>query len=602
MKRTIAIIISLIMCLSALVFTVPAGATEGVGKNLLEDATYEYVETNGFLGTCSDNSNTLLTDGKMRGNGAEFNDIYGVAGTTVELPGTSSISVIEFTLANTSYVNSLVFRSVRRNGNRYLNIVSIEVAGENGVYSQVDYSESSVAIEGAPKAKVSDTVEVDQYFDITATFDQTAIDVKKIRLSLNTYSPTDGYCYVVSFDELEAYGFSTGPYKAAGNIAFSGDNTVRPGATVTVNAYINEITAPNGFVACDLPLVYDTSLLQLVSVEPIVPASWGDAVVNLSPDNKSTVPYWLSLACVADDLLTNDDYYLTENNTLGFAITFAAIANGDAVITIDNDIERETFLKAVDAVGFKNYGVEGASHTVSVSGDPVQTYTVSYDANGGSGAPAAQTKIEGIDLTVSASVPVREGYTFMGWATDADAEAVEYVAGATYTDDADITLYAVWELGSVTVTTYTVSYDANGGENAPTAQIKTNNIPLFITSDEPTKEGYTFMGWATDADAEEVEYAAGATYTANADITLYAVWAWAGRDVLLGDANLDGNVDNLDAAYILRHDAALVVLSGDNLAAGDVNQDGLVDSLDAAQVLKFDAGIITTPFGTISVY
>ncbi|MBQ3196126.1 MAG: leucine-rich repeat protein [Clostridia bacterium] len=61
---------------------------------------------------------------------------------------------------------------------------------------------------------------------------------------------------------------------------------------------------------------------------------------------------------------------------------------------------------------------------------------------------------------------------------------------------------------------------------------------------------------------------------------------------LKGDVNDDGVTDNLDAAFILRHDAMLAVLTGEALAAGDVNGDDRVDSLDASMVLKYDAGIV----------
>lgn len=73
------------------------------------------------------------------------------------------------------------------------------------------------------------------------------------------------------------------------------------------------------------------------------------------------------------------------------------------------------------------------------------TWTVSFDANGGSGAPANQTKTYGIDLTLSTTKPTRALYNFLGWATTANG-AVAYAPGAKYTANADITLYAVWEL------------------------------------------------------------------------------------------------------------------------------------------------------------
>lgn len=73
------------------------------------------------------------------------------------------------------------------------------------------------------------------------------------------------------------------------------------------------------------------------------------------------------------------------------------------------------------------------------------SYTVSYNANGGSGAPSAQTKWYGEDLTLSATVPTRAKYKFKGWATSATGDVAVQPSG-TYTGNAAITYYAVWEL------------------------------------------------------------------------------------------------------------------------------------------------------------
>ena len=97
-----------------------------------------------------------------------------------------------------------------------------------------------------------------------------------------------------------------------------------------------------------------------------------------------------------------------------------------------------------------------------------------------------------------------------------------YAAGASYTANAAATLYAVWKAN-----TYTVSYNANGGSGAPSAQTKTYGTTLKLSSTKPTRTNYTFLGWATSASATSATYAAGANYTANANTTLYAVWELA---------------------------------------------------------------------------
>lgn len=152
-----------------------------------------------------------------------------------------------------------------------------------------------------------------------------------------------------------------------------------------------------------------------------------------------------------------------------------------------------------------------------------RTYTVSYSANGGSGAPGSQTKTYGIDLTLSSTAPTRSGYTFRGWAVSASG-GVAYSPGGTYSENASITLYAVWDEDEPT--TYTVSYKANGGTGAPGNQSYPAGSSVVLSSVIPTREGYEFLGWSKSATATAATYAPGATYS-GASTTLYAVWQYA---------------------------------------------------------------------------
>ena len=73
-------------------------------------------------------------------------------------------------------------------------------------------------------------------------------------------------------------------------------------------------------------------------------------------------------------------------------------------------------------------------------------YEVTYNANRGSGGPTKQVKIEGTPLTITLERPERKGYNFIGWARESTAVVAEYMSGSQYTEDANITLYAVWQL------------------------------------------------------------------------------------------------------------------------------------------------------------
>ena len=77
------------------------------------------------------------------------------------------------------------------------------------------------------------------------------------------------------------------------------------------------------------------------------------------------------------------------------------------------------------------------------------TYTITYNANGGSGVPSSQTKTYGTSITLGTTKPTRIGYYFLGWSTSSSATSASYASGATLSTDlsstqgATVTLYAV---------------------------------------------------------------------------------------------------------------------------------------------------------------
>ena len=149
----------------------------------------------------------------------------------------------------------------------------------------------------------------------------------------------------------------------------------------------------------------------------------------------------------------------------------------------------------------------------------INTWTVSYNMNGGSGSISNQTKTYGQDLTLSNTKPTRTGYEFVGWSTNKDATSAQYAAGGKYTANSGATLYAIWKIN-----TWTVSYNMNGGSGSISNQTKTYGQDLTLSSTKPTRTGYEFVGWNTSASATTAQYQPGGKYTVNSSATLYAIW------------------------------------------------------------------------------
>lgn len=194
--------------------------------------------------------------------------------------------------------------------------------------------------------------------------------------------------------------------------------------------------------------------------------------------------------------------------------------------------------------------ISGTTTTVSAP----TVYTVSYNANGGSSTPAAQKKVSGQSITVSSAISRNNStangytvtfngnggtpskasatatntikYTFTKWNTAANGSGTSYNAGATYSANANATLYAQWSSsvsarGAITTATAsrgngtatrTVTFNANGG-SCSTASL---NSTATIT--------YSCNGWYTAASGGTKRAASGGSYTPSASETVYAQW------------------------------------------------------------------------------
>ena len=150
----------------------------------------------------------------------------------------------------------------------------------------------------------------------------------------------------------------------------------------------------------------------------------------------------------------------------------------------------------------------------------LETYGVYYNANGGINAPKSQTKYCGQELRLAGTFPTPADscHIFNSWNTKADGKGTKYGILGSYKENKNLSLYAQWAL-----ITYEVKYDANGGTNAPAKTSKECGKRLLLSSQEPIKDGYTFIGWSTSKDGN-VKYDAGSYYYDDDDVVLYAKW------------------------------------------------------------------------------
>ena len=261
-------------------------------------------------------------------------------------------------------------------------------------------------------------------------------------------------------------------------------------------------------------------------------------VTTSNTEVEVTVQVWCWTMYGVDDV--NNSYYYNANATSATTLIGAksikhtvssgggwSTSNqtklGESTYTYARGTSASTKNYAAKFTGIDNLGANNVmSVTASVTVPALASYKVTYNDNGGSGAPSAQTKWYGKSLTLSSTKPTRTGYSFQGWGTSASDTSVDYAAGASYTGNAAITLYAIWKAN-----TYTVKYNANGGTGAPGNQTKTYGVTLTLSNTKPTRTYYNFKGWATSSSATTATYQAGGSYTANAAATLYAVWELA---------------------------------------------------------------------------
>ena len=216
---------------------------------------------------------------------------------------------------------------------------------------------------------------------------------------------------------------------------------------------------------------------------------------------------------------TGNTYTVSFNSQGGSSVSSKTVTYGSSYGTLSNPTKTGyTFAGWFTAASSGSQ--KTASATVSTAGNHTLyahwtpcTYTVSFNANGGSAVTAKTVTYGSAYGTLTNST--RTGYTFAGWYTAASG-GTQVTSGTTVTTAGNHTLYAHW-----TANKYTVSFDSQGGSSISAKTVTYGSA--YGTLSNPTRTGYTFAGWYTAASGGSQRTATTTVATA-ANHTLYAHW------------------------------------------------------------------------------
>lgn len=212
----------------------------------------------------------------------------------------------------------------------------------------------------------------------------------------------------------------------------------------------------------------------------------------------------------------NDDSSKTRSQTLTFG-------NGSAL----------NFASGWTRTGYTLLGwstnatASAATKSFSVASDvtlyavwSLNSYTITYGANDGSGKTQTQTLSYGDTTGLDFANPwSRDGYTCVGWSTN----RVAAWADSSFTVSSAGTLYAVWHIN-----TFTVTYDANDDSGNTQSQVLDYGDTTGLSFANPwSRDGYNFVGWSIDSAAAVAD----SSLTVSNDLTLYAIWVVKSYDV-----------------------------------------------------------------------
>ncbi|QIK69129.1 InlB B-repeat-containing protein [Erysipelothrix sp. HDW6C] len=333
----------------------------------------------------------------------------------------------------------------------------------------------------------------------------------------NTFVENTAYAYVENQGQrggavAGSGSFLTGRGQYANNLFVNNHVYSSPGVEDTESKYRNIVSATNklGNVGFDngTTIQYTTNMEAFGTDTPQLAANGSVITAGSSGD-----------AIVVPTLMIAPDTGLNETG---------AISPDSAGQIGDLAYDQRGKLNGTDAgsveIAVHNYNANGGTFALDAMGaytgdiyylgtEPTNYYNISE--NGGSGTV----------LTGSSLNATRAGYTFLGWATTADATVADITEGDSIPFNVENTiLYAVWKQD----VEYTVTYDGNqstsGSVPTGTTQLEDTDYTVLANSGNLARDGYTFTGWNTAANGTGTPYKADDVFSLTGNVTLYAQW------------------------------------------------------------------------------
>ena len=359
------------------------------------------------------------------------------------------------------------------------------------VSESADITEADVIIDKSENTEMIWTVEEDLG----------GVLCRYVRIYLNCATERNWPCIIDAYGYGEAY---VAPQEGV-SLTLDYDGAVQQGDTFQVPLQLGGLTELS-------------DPLYLMQMELNYPDGFSCTSIEPADGIGGTVTYYQAPGETSCTILYDADSFdtgLPAETTSLFTATFAVAADtapDSYRISMDEPLLITTIGNVLTA------DLTAASVTVEEKSEPVETYTVSFESNGG-------TAVDSQEITENGTVtkpedPTREGYTFAGWYVDEGLETpYDFSQAVTH----NFTLYAKW---TENITYYTVTFNSNGGslvENQTVAEDGTVSKPA-----DPTNGDFDFDGWYTDA-ACTTPYDFTTPVTGN--LELFAGWKMVGPSV-----------------------------------------------------------------------